>query len=304
MQEGTIQTSGGELWYGVYGEEKKGTPLLVLHGGPGFLSMPQVVCELADERPVYFYDQLGCGRSQRACHVSEYTLENYVNELDTVYRALDLKDFFLMGFSWGSFLACSYLLEKTPPGVKGVFLCGPLISVPRWDADQRQYIAQLPSPIRQAIEKGEEEHDYGDAYQKAMMQYYQRHVCRLDPWPQSVTEAFDQLNMDVYLKLWGPSEFTCTGLLKGLDLLPRLHEISVPVLLTCGDWDEAGVKTVKDYQIAFPNASMAVFPDSSHLHHLEKPQLFLAVVRDFLGQHHSQAFRKREIPGQTGEESR
>jgi proline iminopeptidase len=90
------------------------------------------------------------------------------------------------------------------------------------------------------------------------------------------------MNMDVYLTMWGPSEFTITGTLKDVDLLPELAKIKQPVLLTCGDNDEAGVKTVKDYQIAFPNASMAVLPDSSHLHHLERPHLYLRIVRDFL----------------------
>jgi hypothetical protein len=31
---------GGKIWYLVYGERNGGTPLLVLHGGPGFFSMP------------------------------------------------------------------------------------------------------------------------------------------------------------------------------------------------------------------------------------------------------------------------
>jgi proline iminopeptidase len=88
--------------------------------------------------------------------------------------------------------------------------------------------------------------------------------------------------MDVYLTMWGPSEFTITGTLKNYDLLAQLNKIKQPVLLTCGDYDEAGVKTVKDYQLAFKNASMAVLPNSSHTHHLEKPDLFLQIVRSFI----------------------
>jgi len=39
---------------------------------------------------------------------------------------------------------------------------------------------------------------------------------------------------------------------------------------------------VKDFQQLFPNARMAVIPLASHLHQLERPEIFAAVVRDFL----------------------
>jgi proline iminopeptidase len=43
MVEGFIETKNGKIWYRGYGENTKGVPLLVLHGGPGFLSLPEVV---------------------------------------------------------------------------------------------------------------------------------------------------------------------------------------------------------------------------------------------------------------------
>ncbi|HVO77690.1 MAG TPA: proline iminopeptidase-family hydrolase, partial [Methanomassiliicoccales archaeon] len=246
MREGFIESEGHRLWYSVYGEKKRGTPLLVLHGGPGFMSLPQVVSDLADERPVYFYDQLGCGRSERAAAKSYYSLDNYVNELAAVQQELELDEVILMGFSWGTTLACSYMLSKRPKGVKGMVLSGPYLSTARWDADQRENIARLPKKVREAIEEGERNASYGERYRAAMMEYYRRHVCILDPWPDFVQEALSKMSMDVYGTMWGASEFTITGTLKNLDLVPKLRKIEVPVLLTCGDRDEAGVKTVKD----------------------------------------------------------
>ena len=74
------------------------------------------------------------------------------------------------------------------------------------------------------------------------------------------------------MTLWGPSEFTITGKLLNFDILDRLKQIDIPVLLTCGDMDEASPKTVKDYQISFLNASLAVVPNSSHMHQIEQPE--------------------------------
>ena len=282
MREGFIATPNGKIWYSVYGEEQANTPLLAIHGGPGFLSMTDGMEELWRDRPVYFYDQLGCGRSDRAADANFYSVENYVEELKTVRAALGLTEVVLMGFSWGCALTCSYLLAERPAGVRGVALCAPYLSTPAWDADQRQNIILLPPAIRAAIERGEAAGDYGDEYQTAMLAYYERHICALSPWPDSLQAAMGLMNEEVYQAMWGPSEFTITGKLKDFDLTLRLGEIPQPVLLTCGDRDEAGVKTVKDFQLAFPSARMAVIPQAAHLHQLERPAIFTAVVQDFL----------------------
>jgi len=282
MREGIIETANGRIWYSVQGESRPKKPILVLHGGPGFISMSEGLETLWEDRPVYFYDQLGCGRSDRAASSDFCSVENYVAELAQVRTALKLEDFYLMGFSWGCALACAYMLARRPVGVKGVMLCAPYLSSPAWDADQRRNIALMPPEIRAAIELGETTGDFGEAYQAAMMAYYERHVCVLSPWPDFMQSAFSKLNPDVYHTMWGPSEFTMTGKLKDYDLTPRLPEIVQPVLLTCGDRDEAGVKTVKDFQQRFPHARMAVIPQASHLHQIERPEIFAAVIRDFL----------------------
>jgi proline iminopeptidase len=282
MEQGFIETVNGRIWYSQYGKGKEKTPLLVVHGGPGFLSMTDGLEPLWEDRVVYFYDQLGCGHSDRAADRDFYSVEQYVSELARVREALNLDEVYLMGFSWGCALICAYLLDRQPKGVKGLLLCAPYLSSPAWDADQRSNIALLPPEIRSAIETGEAAGNYGEAYQEAMMAYYERHVCLLSPWPAALQEAFGQLNLEVYNLMWGASEFTITGKLKDLDLMPQLPKISQPVLLTCGDRDEAGGKTVKDFQQRFPKARMAVIPRASHLHQLERPEIFIPVVKDFL----------------------
>ena len=144
MREGYVETVNGRIWYAAYGEQHRKTPVLVLHGGPGFLSMSDGLEELWAERPVYFYDQLGCGNSDRAANTDFYSVENYVAELAVVRAALKLDEVILMGFSWGCALACAYLTDRGPAGVKSVVLCAPYLSSPAWDADQRRNIALMP----------------------------------------------------------------------------------------------------------------------------------------------------------------
>ena len=62
--EGHIDVPGGRVWYRIAGPDAPGVPLLCLHGGPGSThDYLEPLADLADERPVVFYDQLGCGRS-------------------------------------------------------------------------------------------------------------------------------------------------------------------------------------------------------------------------------------------------
>ena len=62
---GFVPVKGGRIWYRMNGNEhfaKGKTPLIVIHGGPGFSHhylLPLV--DLADERPVILYDQLDSG---------------------------------------------------------------------------------------------------------------------------------------------------------------------------------------------------------------------------------------------------
>lgn len=280
MREDYINYQDKKIWYSVYGETLQQTPLLVVHGGPGFLSIPDVIADFSAERPVYFYDQLGSGNSDRADDNNDYSLEYFVSELDAVIQGLQLTEVILLGLSWGCGLICAYMLDKKPQFVTALILSAPYLSTPLWEECAIENISSLPETMQKIIVEAEKNQEFGADYEMATGVYYGKYLCR--PWPDSVTASFGKLNMDVYLTMWGPSEFTVNGKLKQFDLMPRLPEIPVPVLLTCGDNDEAGVKMVKDFQMAFPLGSMAVIPGAAHLHHIEQPLIYKTIVSEFL----------------------
>jgi pimeloyl-ACP methyl ester carboxylesterase len=81
VEEGFISVDGGRIWYRCVGRD--GIPLLVLHGGPGaghdYLEPLEA---LAADRMVVFYDQLGCGKSDRPDDPSLWRMERFVAEVD------------------------------------------------------------------------------------------------------------------------------------------------------------------------------------------------------------------------------
>jgi proline iminopeptidase len=149
LKEGFIQVTGGKVWYRIVGADKKGIPLLTLHGGPGARhDYFEPLEALAVDRPVIFYDQLGCGNSDRPSDTTLWTVARFVEELEQVRESLHLEKVHLMGGSWGTMLAVEYMLRKKPDGVVSLILSGPYLSTPKWVADQQMWISQLPQNIQ------------------------------------------------------------------------------------------------------------------------------------------------------------
>lgn len=282
IEEGFVQVTGGRVWYKKVGNGGK-TPVILLHGGPGFTHFSmEPLTALADERPVIFYDQLGSGNSDRPSDLSLWNVERFVEELGQLREALELNEVHILGHSWGTMLAASYLLTK-PEGVKSVIFSSPCLSAFRWKEDQDVYRKLLPDDVQKVLDRCEAEGTTdSEEYQTAMLAFYQRHVCRLDPWPEVLNEDFQQANMEVYHHMWGPSEFFPTGNLKSFDVTPRLQELQMPALFSCGKYDEATPETTAYYTSLVPGARFHLFEHSAHMTYIEEPEEYVRVVREFL----------------------
>jgi proline-specific peptidase len=280
---GRVAVHGGEVAYR-RDEGGPGTPLLVLHGGPGWPSMPlgpAVELVLAD-RPVVSYDQLGSGASDRPSDPALWTVERFVDELAQVRTALGLDEVHLLGHSWGSMLAVSALLTR-PPGVRSAVLSSPCLDARAWQADQRAWLREMPAEDHAVIEQCEAAGTTASPrYTAAMTRFYERHVCRLDPWPPEVEEMFTQVNDEVYGHMWGASEFTVTGTLRAFDVTGELPGLDLPVLFTCGEFDEARPETVRRHAALVPGARVVEVPGASHLPLLERPEPYWSAVGAFL----------------------
>lgn len=281
-KEGFISVTGGNVWYQISGEGP-GIPLLVLHGGPGSKSSANdPLCQLGAERPVIHYDQLGCGKSDRPTDTKLWTVERFVEELEQVIQALELEEVHILGHSWGTMLAASYLFEK-PTGVRSIIFSGPALDAQRWERDQRNHLKQFPEEIQNIIEKSERDGttDSSD-YQQAMMAFYKKHMCRVDPWPKEMLEDLEEMNQQIYNYMWGASEFTVTGTLKNFDATGRLHEIEIPALFSCGRFDEATPEATEYYAGLVAGAEVHVFENSSHMPGIEEPEAYVETVREWV----------------------
>lgn len=284
VEEGRIDVPGGAVWYGQYGDSGS-PPLLCLHGGPGFPhGYIRPLRALCDGRPVIFYDQLGCGRSDRPNDPTLWTVERSVEELQAVRDALGLADTHIFGNSWGGMLALEYVLSRRPAGVRSLIVSSSPASVPRWMEYSHELRAHLPQRDRETIvSHWERGHFTCPEFTAAALTYYRRHVCRLDPWPEELEDSFAGIGTEVYETMWGPTEFgPCTGVLKDFDIMNELHRVTVPTLMTIGRHDECPLDHFVEMQRSIEGARLQIFEESSHTQFLEERDAYVCAVRDFL----------------------
>jgi proline-specific peptidase len=282
--EGYLEAPGGRVWYRSVGDSAaSAAPLLCLHGGPGFTHYYLEALEaLADRRQVIFYDQLGCGNSDRPDDVSLWTVDRFVEELAQVRAALGLGELHLFGSSWGGMLAMQYVLDRQPD-LRSLILCGSPASMIRWVADCGELLTEEPEEVREVIRQHEEDGFTAcPEYQAAILGFYRKHVCRLSPWPPGLERSFAEAGYQVYTTMNGPSEFTVTGTLKTWDVTDRLGEITIPALLLGGRYDECTPGHLGEMAARIAGSRLEIIEDASHLCFAEQPAVFNRLVNDFL----------------------
>jgi proline iminopeptidase len=285
-QQGYVAVPGGKIWYETFFSPATAQriPLILLHGGPGvphnYLApfMP-----LAYDRPIVFYDQLGCGKSPVAQPSKRlWQLARYDRELGRLIAHLHYKKVNLLGHSWGGALALDYAL-KHPAQINSLILASPLISTNLWIADSRKLINELP-PAAQKIIFNDEAHKRTEtrAYNTAMQEFYNRFVFHMQEQPAGLKYSSQHVNSEIYQTMWGKSEFSATGNLKHYEHFNDLKQLAMPVLITGGQFDEARPDTLQRAVAMMPNARLIVYPNSAHFAFINERKKYLTDVRQFL----------------------
>ncbi|WP_069883867.1 proline iminopeptidase-family hydrolase [Streptomyces luteocolor] len=288
--KGTVPFGPYRTWYRVTGELGAGRPAVVaVHGGPG--STHDYLLPLArlaeDGWPVVHYDQLGNGGST---HLPDkgadfWTVELFEKELDNLVRKLGIADdYVLYGQSWGGPLCARHAMGR-PPGLRGLVVANAPASYPIWLQEMARLRADLPPDVQETLRRHEAAGTYEtQEYLAAMRVFYDRHVCRVQPWPRDFLSSFMEIYNDptVYYTMNGPTEFHVIGTLKDWSIVDELDAIETPTLIVSGRHDEATETVVRPYKDRIRGARWEIFEESSHLPHLEEPERFREVLTDFL----------------------
>jgi proline-specific peptidase len=266
-----------QVWYRIVQpnqEESGKLPLLCLHGGPGiphdYLEPLEALAHTG--RRVVFYDQLGCGNSDRPTNAELYSIDLFKDELVAIRRALDLQQIHLFGQSWGGCLALEHSLSQ-PMGLASLSLANTPANIQQFVAEAYNLMNDLPADVQEIIQKHEAAGTTQDPdYQRAMEVFNHSFLCRLNPWPCCLTTAYSKAG----------TEFRGAGKIIDWTVENRLSEILVPTLLLSGRYDEVTPACVEKLKQGISGSEWVLFENSSHMPHLEETERFLRVLNEFL----------------------
>jgi proline-specific peptidase len=283
-REGWVEHGGRRTWYRVVGEGSDGRdPLLCLHGGPGsthhYFAPLERLAE--DGRAVVFYDQLGCGRSDRPDGI-EWGIGVFLDELAALRDELGLERVHLLGTSWGGMLALEHALSGYG-GLTSLVLSSTLASIGEWVAEALRLRAELPADVVETLDRHEAAGEYdAPEYRAALDVFDDRYVRRGAIGRHELGLMQAGRGRESYRAMVGPNEWTVTGALRGWDVRHRLGEIAVPALVVRGRYDMCTEAVAGTLLRGLPDAREAVFEESSHMPALEESDRYLEVVGAFL----------------------
>lgn len=281
-----MEFAGHRTWYRVIPGDEGGDPLLVLHGGP---AIPHdylaALGRLAERgRTVVFYDQLGCGRSDRPDDPSLFTFDTFLAELDAVRDALGLSSVHLLGHSLGGVFALEHALRGAR-GLRSLVLASATPSVPLLVEEQLRLLERdQGADARATAERHTAAGTVDDPEFRAVVDaFFDQHMTNRRPWDDDLQRAFAGMGHDVYAAMWGTGgQFRPAGELAAWDVTARLGDIRVPTLLTHGRHDYVTVELGEVLERQMPEAQLVVFEDSGHLAFAEETERYLDVVERFL----------------------
>jgi proline iminopeptidase len=260
--------------------------VLTLHGGPGschdYLECFEDFLPRADIE-FYYYDQLGCGYSNKPTDDSLWTIERYVEEVEQVRLGLGLEHFVLYGQSWGGMLGYEYAL-KYGRHLQGLVISNMTASIAAYEAHAKTLEAEL-SPADQAAIGRYEAAGQFDApeYNRILTEkLYAKHVCRLAKLPEPLTRTFRKANEHIYNVMQGPNEFVVTGNFKHWDRWADLPKISTPTLVMGARYDEMDPEQMRRVAALIPGAQLFISERGSHLTLYDDQEPYFAALTRFL----------------------
>jgi proline iminopeptidase len=293
QQEGYVDAHGVLIYYVAFGD---GSPLVVVHGGPGAnhdYFLPWLL-PLARAHRLIFIDERGSGRSQRLQDASLYTVEAMVEDVEDLRVALNLGKISLLGHSYGGVLAQAYAL-KYQQNLTRLILDSTFPSTRQMNEVLAREKAQMPpaklarlNQLEQAglFGKGEAwEHGrypaeyatlaWGPGYFPFL--YGARPDSTYDPATGAPT------NWELYRAMWGEhGEFVIDGNLKSVEYVDRLPSIHVPTLILAGDHDECDPSLSREMHEKIAGSQLVILPNSGHMNFVDQPDLWQQAVEGFL----------------------
>ena len=192
-------------------------------------------------------------------------------------------------------LGAQYAATRPPKGLRRLIIANSPASVELMSIGADTLLNQFPEDFVRIMHKHEEDGTTDSKeYRDGTMEYYKKHTCTLDPWPEELIASFEvsDKNPTVYrtmcdLSFWGneqnanqrfvylrfgQSEFNVVGTLKSWSIIDILHQIPCPTLLISAPLDSVQEIAVLPFFLNIPRVKWVELQNSTHLPLFEEPE--------------------------------
>lgn len=277
---------GVRLWYADSG---KGSPVIVIHGGPG-MDHDSLAADLAPLRKhhrVIEYDQRGGGRSTVPVDVALLTIEHHVNDLEALRLHLGLKKVTLLAHSFGPAIAARYAI-RYPENVERMVFLSPIPPV------KGKFFEEYGASLTKRL--NDDQRKRADELQKAFETSSDTTaVCReywsiMTPPRLAKSTSVSVVKSDLCAAPTEAIRFGMTktnpatfGSLGDWNWTNELARVKAPVLIIHGEEDSIPMAMVSKWVTALPNARILRLRQTGHFPHAEQPAIVFPAIETFLG---------------------
>lgn len=260
----------------------EGVPILLINGGPGFNSegfLP-LAKELSKKNKVIIYDQRGSGRSYlKSLNNETITLNLMVSDIENLRIELQIKDWIVMGHSFGGMLS-TYYASKHPDKVRGLILSssgGMDLNI----LGSSSINERLTSQQQDSFSFWSQRVQSGDTSKYAR---YKRGLFLAPAYLQDksyvpvVAERLTQGNMALNGLVWSNMRAI------NFDTKAAMADFQKPVLIVHGAFDVVPLEIAEESHELFPRSKLVILENSSHYGWLDQPTEYFGAIFHFLDQ--------------------
>jgi proline iminopeptidase len=252
-----------------------GEPIVFLHGGPGDehrYFLPHVE-KLAEYFTLIFYDQRGCGLSQKPNDMSGYSVEHEVETLEELRKTLGFEKINLLGQSWGTMLGLLYATTYTEHVNKLMLVSAIGATGEGYKRFAEELEKRMSVDNKEALQVLEDQLLSGEnvleEIKSLLFPYY--------------VHTHENLNRLTTTKI---NEDAHSAIAKGIsryDVTSNITRLSdIPVMLLQGATDLITPEMLNDLLLQYiPHAELVVLKRSGHWPFLEEPERFNEATRLF-----------------------
>jgi len=266
-------------------EEGKGKPLILIHGGPGATHhyFHPHFSHAKDFARIIYYDQRGCGLSDFSKGAG-YSVDQAVDDLERLRKALDVPRWIILGHSYGGLLAQCYAI-KYPENVAGLVLVGSHpgfihLSFMGFYKRQNEYLTE------EERTKIREIHALYIAKKLTVEQTLYNAFLNGDWKRQNFYKPSKERLSQIALYEW-KHDVDFNDIMsrdaRRINLKGAFENCPIPTLMTEGKWDlSASLDKPTIFHKNHPRSQLITFEQSSHSPFADEPERFFQVLRDFL----------------------